>query len=296
MSMVLTLIVGKNKDLTDAVHAATTALQTAGLIVDGTKTLSPDEAADLYFSGDAATAQTAIKNSIVAETADWAVQETAYRRKKLLLADMDSTMITVECIDELADFAGIKDQVVEVTEAAMRGELDFEQALLSRVALLRGLEEGALARCYRERVHLMPGARELIKTCEANGCYTALVSGGFTFFTERVQQELGFSQHTSNVLEIEDGKLTGRVIPPICDAHTKLTTLRLLRSMKRLTDADVIAVGDGANDIPMLVEAGLGVAYHAKPKAAGAADVALHHSDLTALLYLQGYSLEDFVS
>ncbi|WP_281301937.1 MULTISPECIES: phosphoserine phosphatase SerB [unclassified Iodidimonas] len=225
---------------------------------------------------------------------DIAVQDAPNRRKALLIADMDSTMITVECIDELADFAGIKDKIALITEAAMRGELDFEAALHERVALLSGLDEATLLRCYEERVTPMSGAETLVKTMRAHGAYCLLVSGGFTFFTSRIAQHLGFDDHRANVLDIEGGRLTGRVRQPIIDANSKLTALEETAKNRKLHPSQIMAVGDGANDIPMIKAAGLGIAYHAKPKTAAAADLAIHHNDLSALLYIQGYRDSDF--
>ena len=207
------------------------------------------------------------------------------RRKALLIADMDSTMISCECIDELADYAGLKAQVAAVTEAAMRGELDFEAALDARVALLAGMDAAVLDQCRRERVRLMPGAQTLVRTMAANGAHTLLVSGGFTAFTAPVAAEIGFAAQHANTLEIAAGRLTGKVLRPIVDAAAKRAYLLAAGVPLPAT----LAVGDGANDIPMLEAAGLGIAYHAKPKAAAAADAAVRHGDLTVLLRAQGY-------
>jgi phosphoserine phosphatase len=226
---------------------------------------------------------------------DVIVQPLAGREKRLLVADMDSTMITVECIDELADYAGIKDRIAAVTEAAMRGELDFAAALDARVALLAGLDEGAIDRCLAERVRLMPGARELVATMRARGAYTVLVSGGFTRFAEPVGAMLGFDRVIANRLEIEAGTLTGTVLKPIVDAGTKRSTLTEERARLGLGEADTLAVGDGANDLDMIRFAGLGVAYHAKPIVAAAAGARVDHGDLTALLYAQGIPSAEWV-
>jgi phosphoserine phosphatase len=209
------------------------------------------------------------------------------RRKRALVADMDSTIIGVECIDELADFAGLKPEVAAVTEAAMRGELDFEAALLARVALLKGLPEATLQRCYDERVRLNPGARTLVRTMRALGAATALVSGGFSFFAERVAAEAGFAWARANRLVVAAGALTGDVAPPILGREAKREALRTLAAEAGGPEA-VLAVGDGANDIDMVRAAGLGVAYRAKPALAAAAAARIEHSDLTALLALQG--------
>lgn len=217
------------------------------------------------------------------------------RRKRLLIADMDSTMIGVECIDELADFAGLKAEVAAITELAMRGELDFEAALDARVALLKGLPESVLAECYAERVRLNPGARTLVRTMAALGAETALVSGGFTYFTARVAAEAGFAWNRANTLEVAEGRLTGRVTRPILGRAAKLAALEALCAGIGIGPAEAIAVGDGANDLDMVRAAGLGVAYHAKPALAAEADARLEHSDLTALLALQGIAAEAWV-
>jgi phosphoserine phosphatase len=206
----------------------------------------------------------------------------------MLIADMDSTIIGVECIDELADFAGVKPQVAAITEAAMRGELDFAAALAARVALLRGLPESVLERCYAERVRLNPGARVLVRTMAALGAATALVSGGFTYFSERVARAAGFATHQANRLLIEDGVLTGEVARPILGREAKLAALEAGAKAAGIRHDAVLAVGDGANDRDMVEAAGLGVAYRAKPALAAAADARLERSDLTALLALQG--------
>lgn len=210
------------------------------------------------------------------------------RCKKLLISDMDSTMITVECIDELADFVGKKAEVAAITERAMNGELDFEAALTERVALLKGLPESVLQTCYDERVRMMPGARSLVQGMREKGARCVLVSGGFTFFTSRVAEALGFHEHYANELEIENGVLTGRVVPPILGSQAKLATLQAKVKELGITPEDVLAVGDGANDLPMLLAAGLGVAYHAKPSVQAQAQHHVNHGDLSVLAWAEG--------
>ncbi len=256
--------------------------------------LSEGIAVDIFFDGDLAEAKEILTPELGTENFDFGFQQANQRQKKLLIADMDSTIIQCECIDELADHAGLKEKISAITEAAMQGELDFEQALRERVALLTGMDAGALEAVYRERVRLMPGARALIKTMNANGANTILVSGGFTYFTSRVAEVTGFQVNRGNILEIKDGQLTGHVLDPVVDSATKLNSLIEFR--ENLNPHEVMAVGDGANDIPMIREAGLGIAYHPKPAAAAAADIVIRHGDLTALLYLQGYSDADFVT
>jgi phosphoserine phosphatase len=250
--------------------------------------IEPAVAADIPFSGDPKIARAALEGLL--PKTDVIVQREAGRAKRLLVADMDSTMITIECIDELADYAGIKPQIAEITERAMRGELDFEGALDARVALLKGLDAAVIDRCHEERVVIMPGARELIRTMKANGARCVLVSGGFTVFADRVAQEIGFDRALSNTLDIADGALLGTVTRPIVGAATKRETLSAEAAALGIVQDQVLAVGDGANDIPMIEIAGLGVAYHAKPKTAAAAGARIDHNDLTALLYAQGYA------
>jgi len=217
------------------------------------------------------------------------------RRKKLLIADMDSTMINEECIDELGAALGIKDQISEITERAMRGELDFEEALDARVALLKGLPLSQVKEVRRERITYAQGGRILVQTMKAYGAYTALVSGGFTLFADYYGKRIGFDEATANKLEFKGDKLTGTVTRPIVDKDTKLDKLNSIATEKGLTPADAIAVGDGANDLMMIKAAGMGVAIHAKPIVAEQATYQFNHSDLSALLYLQGFKEEELV-
>ena len=220
----------------------------------------------------------------------------AGRRKHLLVADMDSTIIRQECIDEMADLFGLKAKISAITERAMRGELDFEAALTERLGLLAGLDEAGLETVWTERIQLMPGASTLIATMRANGAYTALVSGGFTFFTRKVATAVGFDANRANQLEFADGRLTGRVLGPILGREAKRAALVEFAGQRGLPLSATLAVGDGANDLDMVRAAGLGVAYRAKPKVAAEAAASITHGDLTALLHLQGYATTDFVA
>ncbi len=254
-------------------------------------------AADIPFARpDATLAEIAarLRALVDGRPVDVAVLPAAHRRKKLLLADMDSTMIRQECIDELAAFAGIKEQVSAITARAMRGEIDFEPALRERVALLKGLPATVVEEIIATRITLMPGGRELVATMKAAGAYTALVSGGFTVFTARIGAMIGFHEDRSNILELDGGRLAGTVRDPILGKEAKLASLIEMRDGRGLLPEETLAVGDGANDLAMLGEAGLGVALHAKPAVAAAAHVRIDHGDLTALLYLQGYRRETF--
>jgi phosphoserine phosphatase len=226
---------------------------------------------------------------------DIVVQPQLDRRKKLFLADMDSTMIGQECVDELADFVGLKAHVAGITERAMRGEIAFEPALRERVALLKGLSVDIIADVLKTRIIPTPGGRELVMTMRAHGAYTCLISGGFTLFTNAVAAMIGFQENRANELKVEDGKLSGEVTEPILGRAAKLATLIELREAFDLDNLDTLVVGDGANDLGMIEAAGLGVAYHAKPAVAAAAHVRIDHGDLTALLYMQGYRRDEFV-
>ena len=218
------------------------------------------------------------------------------RRKRMLLADMDSTMIGQECIDELADLAGVGAHVAAITARAMNGELDFEAALKERVGLLKGLPESVIGRVLAERITYTPGGRELIATMHANGGHAALVSGGFTAFTSAVAAHLGFDEHRANTLLAEGGALTGQVAMPILGRQAKVDALDEISARLGIGAGDVLAVGDGANDLGMLHRAGMGVALHAKPSVAAQCEIRVNHGDLTALLFLQGYAVEEFVA
>jgi phosphoserine phosphatase len=226
---------------------------------------------------------------------DLAVQPAEGRRKRLLIADMDSTMIRQECIDELADEAGVGAHVAGITARAMNGELDFEAALRERVNLLKGLPESVIARVLRDRITLMPGGQVLLATMRAQGAHAALVSGGFTAFTAAIAARLGFRETRANTLLAEAGVLTGNVAEPILGKEAKLQALEEIAARLGISPAAAIAVGDGANDLPMLMRAGMGVALHAKPRVQESCALRVNHGDLTALLYLQGYAREAFL-
>ncbi|MEL7460228.1 MAG: phosphoserine phosphatase SerB [Pseudomonadota bacterium] len=255
--------------------------------------LSPDEAAEFpveTLPDNAAATGDEIRTLGI----DIAVTPAGNRKKKLLLADMDSTMIGQECIDELADAAGVGEQVAAITARAMNGELDFEAALIERVGLLRGVDQGLIGTVLNQRIKLARGGKTLVATMKANGAYAALVSGGFVQFTTAVAAALGFDEHRANRLIEGAGTLMGEVARPILGREAKVEALRDLTAKLEMTSADVLAVGDGANDLGMIGAAGLGVALHAKPVVAAAAPVRIDHADLTALLYVQGYSRADF--
>ena len=269
------------------ISAAEDAARAAGADLVGRSWVEPDKACDLLFASAPQPVRTALEGRIPG--LDVVVQGEAGRRKRLLVADMDSTMITVECIDELADYAGLKSEVAEVTERAMRGEMPFEEALRARVALLEGLDEAVIERCHEERVRITPGAEPLVRTMRREGAQCLLVSGGFSRFADRVAEQIGFSRAVSNELGISGGRLSGGVVGAIVGAETKRQALLDAAAVNGVDLTETLAIGDGANDIPMLESAGLGVAYRAKPKVAAAAAARIEHNDLTALLYAQGY-------
>lgn len=276
------------------ISSARDRLAAAGCIPGAAIDVEPDVAADIAFIGDPLAARTALEDSL--DRVDVIVQATADRHRRLIVADMDSTMIMVECIDELADYAGVKAQVAAVTEQAMRGELDFAAALAARVALLAGLTEATLEDCYRERVRVTPGAIALVRTMTANGAHSLLVTGGFTFFAERVAAEIGFANYVANTLEIVDGVLTGRLIGAIVDAEGKRAALQASASNLEIGTEAILAIGDGANDRLMVAAAGLGIGYHPRDALRAVAGGVIVHNDLSALLYAQGYARRDWVT
>ena len=256
--------------------------------------LSPDEAAE-FSVADVPSNATEIAGTLRAQGVDLNIVPEANRKKRLLLADMDSTMIEQECIDELAAEAGIGDHVAAITARAMNGELDFEAALEERVGLLKGLSTDVIAQVLANRITYMPGGATLIATMKAHGAQAALVSGGITAFTEHVAATLGFDSHRANTLLAQNGTLTGQVAYPILGRDAKIARLDELTAELGITPQDVLAVGDGANDLGMLNRAGMGVAAHAKPVVAAEARYRIDHGNLTALLYLQGYSRDTFI-
>jgi len=272
----------------DTVHAIVTALD----VVDRVTILSEGKAFEFPYAGSADKLAQALDPMQM--DFDFCVQATEKRKKSLLICDMDSTLIGQECIDELADFAGVKDHVSGITERAMRGELDFEAALTERVALLKGLDLSVLETCFKERIVLNDGARTLCQTMKANGARTVIVSGGFTFFTERVAKACGFAAHHANTLSDDGEKLIGDVGRPILGREAKQKTLEKYSDALGGPSA-AIAIGDGANDLAMITAAGLGVAFYAKPAVAAAAHCAINHTDLTTALYFQGYKDSEFV-
>ena len=298
MTWVLTLIAAPgSQSLGPAeIATATDCLEATGARVSAPRWLAPEEACDIAFELAASESlETDLRARFDGQALDLAIQPAAGRRKLLLLADMDATIVAGESLDELAELAGLKPQIAAITARAMAGELDFAEALRTRVALLEGLPVEALEQTIA-RLTLNPGARLLVQTMKRHDAYTALISGGFSPFTSHVRKVCGFDEDRANRLLCADGKLTGKVAEPILGRDAKRAALETLLTRRGLTADQACTVGDGANDIDMLCAAGLGVAYHAKPAVREAAPQRIERGDLTALLYLQGYSLDDFAS
>ena len=297
MTSVLTLIAPTGASLEDAIVGdVRAALNGLGAETDGAVWLAPGTACDIAFDGIAIDqADSAARAALGDIAVDVIAQPTEDRKKRLLLADMDSTIVTAETLDELAAEVGIKDEIATITARAMNGELDFEAALKERVSRLKGLDESALTRTF-DNIEYMPGAELLVRTMAANGARCVLVSGGFKFFTSRVAKHCGFHADLANDFIIEDGKLTGLVTDPVLTKDVKLQTLITEASSIGIPLTATASVGDGANDLPMLKAAGLGVAYHGKPSVRAEAPMRVDHCDLTALLYAQGYRQNEFVS
>jgi phosphoserine phosphatase len=292
--LVATFVAGRGAALSEAMVAR--ALRDAALGASPLDWLAPDVAADVFFEAhDFCAARARLAAALAGEPVDVIAQPAAGRRKRLLVADMDSTMIEQECIDELAGLIGIRDRISAITERAMAGELNFETALKERVALLAGVTLDQIETIV-SRITLTPGALALVRTMRAHGAHAALVTGGFTQFTQPVAARLGFDEIFANRLEITDRALTGVVIEPVQGREGKRAALVDLRERLGLAREATLAIGDGANDLDMLQEAGLGVAYHAKPKVAEAAHARVDHADLTTLLYAQGYRREEFAA
>lgn len=296
MDHVLTLIAAPGGLTAEHTAAVRAALRALAADVGSPDWLAEAEAADIPFGAIGADLSSAAARRALGDAAvDAIAQPRAERRKRLLVADMDSTIITSETLDELAAYAGLKDKIAAITARSMNGELDFAEALRLRVGMLKGLSTEALERTW-EATALTPGAATLVATMRADGAYCCLASGGFTFFTGRVAAQLGFDLHVSNTLEAEDGKLTGIVAEPIFDRDSKLETLKRLAAERGLGLAATLAVGDGANDLAMIKAAGLGVAFRAKPVVAAAARARVDHGDLTALLFAQGFRRAEFAA
>jgi phosphoserine phosphatase len=294
MPHVLTLIASPGALDPSLVARCRAALDALGAGPGAPDILSEREAADIPFTGSPEQAAAAARSALGGAKVDAIATPAEGRRKHLLVADMDSTIVTSETLDELAAYAGLKERIAEITRRSMNGELDFRQALVERVGMLRGLDISALEATWKQ-TEMMPGAAALVATMRANGAVCCLASGGFTFFTGRVAARLGFDHHVSNVLLIEDGKLTGGVAEPIFDRNAKLSTLTRLAREHGLAMSETLAVGDGANDLDMIGAAGLGVAFRAKPVVAASARARVDHGDLTALLFAQGYRRAEIV-
>jgi phosphoserine phosphatase len=297
MSLVLSLIAARSKDRLDRadIEAVAACLESCRARPTGADWLAAGEACDVFFEAASSAALAAVRSHFRSRRVDSNVVPADGRRKKLLLADMDSTIIEQECIDELAAEVGLQAEVAALTERAMQGEIGFEPALRARVALLAGLPLAAVERVRKERISFSPGAATLIETMRAAGAYTALVSGGFTMFTRPIADALGFDEQRANRLIESEGALTGEVAEPIFGRAAKEQALRDLAGRLSLSHAETLAIGDGANDLGMIRAAGLGLAYRAKPAVRAEADAVIDQADLTAVLFLQGFRRDEFV-
>jgi len=294
MQSVLTLVAGKNQEIED--KHLNMALSALSLPPEHQDWLAPEKALDIYFRGPASReAEEKVYAQLAGEEIDVFFQDARSRRKKLLIADMDSTIVQEESLDELAGAMGLKDRIAPITARAMRGELDFKEALRERVAMLRGLSVAELEKTV-SRLTYTSGARELVQTMKANGGYCVLVSGGFETFTSAVAEKIGFDAHYGNKLVIKDDVLTGEVEDPILDRHSKLAILQDISRDKSISLDATMAVGDGANDLLMLGAAGAGVAYHGKPAVQEKSRYKANSADLSALLYMQGYRVSDLLA
>lgn len=295
--MIIATLIAAGRLDRDTIHQAATILEDARLKLGGWSWIDEGDAADIEIDGspgELGRVRGLLEGKLA--TVDVVAQAADGREKKLLVADMDSTMIGQECIDELADYAGMKDEIAAVTDAAMRGEIEFTQALHQRVATLNGLGVGCIDRCREDRIRANDGARTLVQTMRARGAGTLLVTGGFHDFADPMAAELGFTEVRANYLESIHGHLTGRVTGEIVDASAKCQALIDMRKELGVSEEAVLAVGDGANDAPMIREAGLGVAYRGKPKLKDVADAVIEHNDLTALLWAQGIARREWVT
>ncbi|MEG3619986.1 phosphoserine phosphatase SerB [Magnetovibrio sp. PR-2] len=298
MDNVLTLITHPDdRTLSSAdVDLARKALNELGTETSGPDWLADHEACDIAFENVShAEAEATVRQALDNLPIDVIAQTTLRRKKKLIIADMDSTIVNGETLDDLAEFAGVKDKISAITARAMEGELDFFEALKARVAMLEGLSEQFLIETM-DAVQLNPGAKELIRTMKAGGAFTALISGGFSFFTDRVRQDIGFDMSLGNRLNIQKGVLTGKVVPPVVTKDTKLEMLIDMAAQQELGMKDTLAIGDGANDVPMLRDAGMGIAYHGHKVARENANARLDHGVLTGALFIQGYRRDEFVA